>query len=137
MRLKNLIVFFDDNKISIDGSVNLTCSDDQRKRFVASNWNTVDVNAHSFESIEKGIKNAIKSNKPTLILCKSIIGYGSPNKSGKETAHGSPLGNEESKLTKENLNWHYKKFEIPRTIKNKWLKIGLKGKTKRITWEKN
>ena len=136
MRLKNLIVFFDDNKISIDGSVNLTCSDDQRKRFVASNWNTVDVNAHSFESIEKGIKNAIKSNKPTLILCKSTIGYGSPNKSGKETAHGSPLGNDESKLTKENLNWHYKKFEIPRTIKNKWLKIGLKGKTKRITWEK-
>ena len=136
MRLKNLIVFFDDNKISIDGSVNLTCSDDQRKRFVASNWNTVDVNAHSFESIEKGIKNAIKSDKPTLILCKSTIGYGSPNKSGKETAHGSPLGNEESKLTKENLNWDYKKFEIPRTIKNKWLKIGLKGKTKRITWEK-
>ena len=73
LRLRNLIVFFDDNKISIDGSVNLTCSDDQKKRFVASNWNTVDVNAHSFESIEKGIKNAIKSNIPTLILCKSTI----------------------------------------------------------------
>ena len=136
MRLKNLIVFFDDNKISIDGSVNLTCSDDQRKRFVASNWNTVDVNAHSFESIEKGIKNAIKSDKPTLILCKSTIGYGSPNKSGKETAHGSPLGNEESKLTKENLNWDYKKFEIPRTIKNKWLKIGLKEKQKNYLGKK-
>ena len=136
MRLKNLIVFFDDNKISIDGSVNLTCSDDQRKRFVASNWNTVDVNAHSFESIEKGIKNAIKSDKPTLILCKSTIGYGSPNKSGKETAHGSPLGNEESKLTKENLNWNYKKFEIPRTIKNKWLKIGLKEKQKELLGKK-
>ena len=79
MKLKNLIVFFDDNKISIDGSTNLTCSDDQKKRFIASNWNTIEIDGHSYESIENGIKNAIKSNKPTLVLCKTTIGYGSPN----------------------------------------------------------
>ena len=136
MKLKNLIVFFDDNKISIDGSTNLTCSDDQKKRFIASNWNTIEIDGHSYESIENGIKNAIKSNKPTLVLCKTTIGYGSPNKSGKETSHGSPLGSDEAKLTKKNLNWDYKSFEVPKIIKEKWLKVGLKGKKKRTSWEK-
>ena len=130
MKLKNLIVFFDDNKISIDGSVNLTCSDDQKKRFIASNWNTVQVDGHCFKSIESGIKVAQSSNKPTLILCKTTIGFGSPNKSGKETAHGSPLGKAEAELTKKKLNWSYKNFEIPKVIRNKWLKVGLSGRKK-------
>ena len=136
MKLKNLIVFFDDNKISIDGPTNLTCSDDQKKRFIASNWNTIEIDGHSYASIENGIKNAIKSNKPTLVLCKTTIGYGSPNKSGKETSHGSPLGGDEAKLTKKNLNWDNKSFEVPKIIKEKWLKVGLKGKKKRTLWEK-
>ncbi len=135
MKLKNLIVFFDDNKISIDGSINLTCSDDQKKRFTASNWNTIEIDGHSFESIEKGIKNAIKSNKPTLISCKTTIGFGSPNKSGKETVHGSPLGGEEVKLTKKKLEWNYGNFEIPKIIRNKWKKIGINGRKKRLKWE--
>ena len=135
MRLKNLIVFFDDNKISIDGPVNLTCSDDQKKRFIASNWNTIEVDGHSFESIENAINSANKSDKPTLILCKTTIGFGSPNKSGKETAHGSPLGNKEAELTKKKLDWNYKNFEVPKKIRNKWLKVGYNGKKKRLKWE--
>ena len=91
-------------------------------------------NGHSFENIEAAIKDATKSSKPTLILCKTTIGFGSPNKSGKETAHGS-LGTDEAKLTKEKLNWHYKSFEIPNKIK-KWMKVGLNGKQKRLKWEK-
>ena len=89
------------------------------------------VDGHSFENIEAAIKDATKSSKPTLILCKTTIGFGSPNKSGKETAHGSPLGTDEAKLTKEKLNWHYKSFEIPNKIK-KWMKVGLNGKQKRL-----
>ena len=135
MKLKNLIVFFDDNKISIDGSVSLTCSDNQKKRFIASNWNTIEINGHCFKEIEDGIKNANKSDKPTLILCKTTIGFGSPNKSGKEIAHGSPLGSNEAKLTKEKLGWNYKSFEVPNNIKKKWIKVGLDGKKKRLKWE--
>ena len=88
LKLNKLIVFFDDNNISIDGPTNLTCSDDQKKRFEASNWDTFKVNGHNFKEIFETISKAIKSSKPSLIICKTIIGYGSPNKSGKETCHG-------------------------------------------------
>ena len=136
LNLNKLIVIFDDNKISIDGPTNLTCTDDQKKRFEACNWETVEIDAHDFGSIEYGLNLSLKSKKPTLIISKSIIGYGSPNKSGKETSHGSPLGSNEAILTKQKLNWPYNKFQIPNEIKHKWINVGKKGTKKRINWEK-
>ena len=103
MKLNKLIVFFDNNGVSIDGSTNLTCSDNQLKRFQASNWSTIEIDGHDFNQIDKATKFALKSKKPTLISCKTIIGFGSPNKSGKSSSHGAPLGAEESKITKKNL----------------------------------
>ena len=136
LQLKKLIVIFDSNDISIDGPTSLTCSDNHKKRFEASNWNTIEVNGHDFQSIEDGFNMACKSQKPSLIVCHTTIGYGSPNKSGKETSHGSPLGESEAKLTKDNLNWKFDKFQVPISIKKKWLKIGSRGKKKRISWQK-
>ena len=100
-RLNKLIVLFDNNKISIDGSVNLTCSDDQEKRFKASNWNTITINGHDFDEIDNALKKVKNSKKPTLISCKTLIGFGSPNKAGTESCHGSPLGINEVALTKK------------------------------------
>ena len=136
LNLDKLVVIFDDNKISIDGPTSLTCSDDQKKRFEASNWETIEIDGHDFNSIENGLKFSLNSKKPTLIISKSIIGYGSPNKSGKETSHGSPLGAKEAAVTKQKLKWPYNKFEIPKKIKNKWINIGKKGTKKRTIWEK-
>ena len=116
LKLNKLIVFFDDNNISIDGPTNLTCSDNQKKRFEASNWDTFEIDGHDFKQIFDSISKAIKSSKPSLIICKTIIGFGSPNKSGKETCHGSPLGKSESLLTKQSINWPYKKFFIPKNL---------------------
>ena len=135
LKLNKLIVLFDDNNISIDGPTNLTCSDDQKKRFEASNWDTFKINGHNFREIFETISKAIKSSKPSLIICKTIIGYGSPNKSGKETCHGSPLGTNESLLTKQNINWPHKKFFIPKHIKKYWQKVSSRNVKKRMNWE--
>ncbi len=135
LKLNKLIVIFDDNKISIDGPTELTCSDDQKKRFEASNWNVLEINGHNFKSIEKGLKLSTKSKKPTLVICKTLIGFGSPNKSGSESSHGAPLGEDEAILTKKNLNWSYPKFFIPKFIKNKWIKVGKSGERIRKNWE--
>ncbi len=134
--LNKLIVLFDDNKISIDGSTDMTCSDNQKKRFEASNWETITIDGHNFDQIDKAIKIALKSNKPSLISCKTIIGFGSPNKSGKESSHGAPLGKIETELTKKRLNWSSKEFIIPKKILNDWRKIGGKGKKLRENWHK-
>ena len=134
LNLSKLIVLYDNNKISIDGPTSLTCSDNQKQRFEASNWNTLTVDGHDFNSIEKGISRSLKSNKPTLIICNTKIGFGSPNKSGKESSHGSPLGKTESILTKKELDWHHKDFFIPDKIKKKWRNLGDKGKKKRQNW---
>ena len=104
LKLKNLIVFFDNNKISIDGSTSLSVSDNYKKRFESYGWNFIEINGHNEKQIDTAIKKAHKSNKPTLISCKTIIGYGSPNKSGKSSSHGAPLGDEEIKLVRKNLN---------------------------------
>ncbi|MFL2660338.1 MAG: transketolase [Alphaproteobacteria bacterium] len=135
-KLNKLIVLFDDNNISIDGPTNLTCSDDQIKRFEASNWNCIQINGHNLNQINNALKKASKSNKPTFISCKTIIGFGSPNKSGKETCHGSPLGEEEAKLTKNKLNWPYENFSVPNNILKNWRKVGNKGEKIRVKWEK-
>ena len=134
LKLKNLIVFFDNNKISIDGSTNLTVSDNYKKRFESYGWFFQEVNGHNEKEITKAIKKTLKSKKPNLISCKTIIGYGSPNKSGKASSHGSPLGEEEIKLVRKKLKWKHDPFKIPKEILNKWCKIGEKGILQEKKW---
>jgi len=127
LKLKNLIVFFDNNKISIDGSTSLSVSDNYKKRFEGYGWNFLEVNGHNEKQISKAITKASKANKPTVISCKTIIGFGSPNKSGKASSHGSPLGDEEIALVRKKLKWNSEPFKTPEDILNAWRKIGEKG----------
>ena len=124
LKLKNLILLFDDNKISIDGPTNLAVSDDHKKRFNSYGWNYLQVNGHNFKQIYKAIKKAQSAKKPTCISCKTIIGYGSPNKSNTSSVHGSPLGKNEINLVREKLGWEFKPFEIPKNILGEWRNIG-------------
>ncbi len=124
LKLKNLILLFDNNSISIDGPTNLAVSDNTKERFKSYGWDYVDINGHDEKQIFKALKKAQKAKKPFAISCKTTIGYGSPNKGGKASSHGSPLGEEEINLVREKLNWNYKPFEIPSEIKKKWKKIG-------------
>jgi len=134
LKLKNLVVFFDNNKISIDGSTKLAVSDNYKKRFESYGWNFQEVNGHNEKQISKAIKKTLKSKKPSLISCKTIIGYGSPNKSGKASSHGAALGDEEVALVRKKLKWKYKPFEIPKEILSEWRKIGKRGDLQEKKW---
>ena len=135
LKLRNLIVFFDNNKISIDGSTSLSVSDNYKKRFESYNWEFLEINGHNEKQISKAISKASKSNKPTIISCKTIIGFGSPNKSGKASSHGSPLGPEEIALVRKKLKWNNKPFEIPKEILDEWKNIGNKGEGLEKKWQ--
>ncbi len=135
LKLKNLVVFFDNNKISIDGSTSLSVSDNYKKRFESYGWNFQEIDGHNEKQISKAITKSSKSNKPTLISCKTVIGYGSPNKSGKASSHGSPLGDDEIALVRKKLKWSYKPFEIPQDILEAWKEIGEKGKLIEKKWD--
>ncbi len=137
LKLKNLIVFFDNNKISIDGSTSLSVSDNYKKRFESYGWNFFDINGHNEKQISKAISKASRSSKPTIISCKTIIGFGSPNKSGKASSHGSPLGDEEIALVRKKLKWSNKPFEIPLEVLKEWRKIGDKGELLEKKWQEN
>tara|TARA_E500000081_G_scaffold37606_1_gene41052 strand:- start:3373 stop:5388 length:2016 start_codon:yes stop_codon:yes gene_type:complete len=136
LQLNKLIVFYDDNGISIDGDVEGWFTDDTAKRFESYKWNVIkNVDGHSYKELGDAIENALKSkNKPTLICCKTKIGFGSPNKEGKESSHGAPFGNDETILTKKNIGWDYEPFEIPQNIYDYWdnTKIGLELESKWI-----
>ena len=136
LKLKNLIMLFDNNSISIDGPTSLAVSDNFKKRFESYGWNYIHINGHNGNEIFKAIKKAQSSKKPTVISCKTIIGYGSPNKSGKASSHGSPLGKDEIKLVKKKLKWNYKTFEIPKNILNEWRKIAYRGIKTEKRWNK-
>ena len=120
--LGKLIAFYDDNGISIDGEVEGWFSDDTPARFEAYGWHVIPkIDGHDSEAIKAAIQAARdEPNKPTLICCKTIIGFGSPNKQGKEDCHGAALGNDEVALTRESLRWHHAPFEIPGDIANQW-----------------
>ena len=120
LKLNKLILFFDDNSISIDGSTELSTSDNIKKRFESYNWNYIKVDGHDFEEIDQAIRDAKKSKTPTIIACKTIIGFGSPNKSGKAASHGSPLGNGEIELVRKELDWEHKPFIIPDSLLKSW-----------------
>ena len=136
LNLKNLIVFFDNNKISIDGSTSLSVSDNYKKRFESYGWSFQEINGHNYKQIFNAIKKANKSKKPTIISCKTIIGFGSPNKSGKASSHGAPLGDEEIKLVRKKLNWKHDPFHIPVELLNSWREIGNKGEKIEGEWNK-
>ena len=120
--LGKLIAFYDDNGISIDGEVEGWFSDDTPARFEAYGWHVIPkIDGHDSEAIKAAIQAARdEPNKPTLICCKTIIGFGSPNKQGKEDCHGAALGDDEVALTRESLGWHHPPFEIPGDIANQW-----------------
>ncbi|EFM96420.1 transketolase [Actinobacillus pleuropneumoniae] len=120
--LGKLIAFYDDNNISIDGHVDGWFSDDTAQRFEAYGWQVIrNVDGHDAEQIKFAIENAkAETERPTLIICKTIIGYGSPNKSASHDCHGAPLGNDEIALTRKALNWEYAPFEIPAEIYAEW-----------------
>ena len=136
LKLNKLIMFFDDNSISIDGSTNLSTSDDIKKRFESYNWNYLKIDGHNFEEIDNAIIEAKKSLVPTIIACKTIIGYGSPNKSGKASSHGSPLGEDEIELIRKELKWKNKAFEIPNNLLQIWRNFHIRNIKTRDDWNK-
>ena len=127
LKLKNLILLFDNNSVSIDGPTSLAVSDDHEKRFKSYGWNYLKIDGHNFREIHRALNKAQKSQKPTAISCKTTIGFGSPNKSGKSSAHGSPLGEDEVKLVRKKLKWNFQPFQIPKNLLVEWRKIGEKA----------
>ena len=135
LKLSKLIVLWDDNSISIDGATSIAVSDDQIKRFEAHGWRAVRVDGHKPEDVRAALKAAQTSDKPTLIGCKTIIGFGAPHKQGTASAHGEPLGVEEIKLTREKLGWPYPPFEIPAPILTEWREAGRRSVDVRKAWD--
>ena len=136
LKLKNLVMFFDNNSISIDGPTSLAVSDNYKKRLEAYGWDYIDINGHNEKQIFKAIKKCQNAKRPTVIACKTTIGFGSPNKSGKSSSHGSPLGDEEIQLVRKKLKWKHAPFEIPKEILQEWRSVGEKGKRELKKWEK-
>ena len=137
LKLKNLVMLFDNNSISIDGPTSLTVSDNFKKRFESYSWNYIEIDGHNEKQIFKALKKVQKAKKPTVISCKTKIGYGAPNKSGTASAHGSPLGEDEINLVRKKLKWKHKPFEIPKDILHEWKKIGNKGSKEEEKWKKH
>ena len=136
LKLKNLIMLFDNNSISIDGPTSLTVSDNYKKRFESYGWDYILINGHDHKEIFNAFNKVQHAKKPTVISCKTKIGFGSPNKSGKASSHGSPLGVDEIKLVRKKLNWSYEPFKIPNNILNNWKKIGKKGIKLEKKWKR-
>jgi transketolase len=134
--LGKLIIFFDDNGISIDGSTDLAVNDDQLMRFKAYGWDVAACDGHDIDAVEAAIERAIEtSDKPSLIACKTTIGFGSPNKAGTAATHGAPLGDDEIAATREALNWPYPAFEIPEKVSNAWRNLGSRNQAKMEAWQ--
>ena len=136
LKLKNLIMLFDNNSISIDGPTNLSVSDNYKKRFNSYGWDYLDIDGHNEKQIFNALKKAQKAKRPTAISCKTTIGYGSPNKSGTASAHGNPLGKDEINLVRKKLKWDHEPFKIPQKILKEWKEIGLRGIKEELKWKK-
>ena len=135
LKLNRLIVMWDDNNITIDGSVDISDSTDQKKRFEASGWNVIKVDGHDARKVGNALRKAKKSDKPTLIACKTTIGKGAPTKSGTSKVHGAPLGDEEIAGTRKALGWTYGPFEVPDDVYKMWKRPGRKGRAAHKAWK--
>jgi transketolase len=136
LKLNKLIVLFDNNSVSIDGPLNLAESGDQVARFIAADWNAMNIDGQNPDAIAAAIETAQKSDKPTMIACKTTIGFGAPTKAGKASAHGAPLGAEEIAGARKNLHWDSPPFEIPADIRDAWRIAGLRSSQARKEWQK-
>ena len=121
----------------IDGPTSLSISEDTIKRYQSYGWNTISIDGHNHEEINNSINTAKKNLGPTLIACKTKIGYGSPNKESKSSSHGSPLGEDEIKMTRENLNWPYGNFEIPDNLLESWRNFSKRNDLDKKEWLNN
>ncbi|MDV7340422.1 transketolase [Terasakiella sp. A23] len=133
--LGKLIVFWDDNEITIDGNLNVAASDNQLKRFEASGWDTQAIDGHNPDEIAAAIEKAQKSDKPSLIACKTKIGKGAPTLEGSHKTHGAPLGDDEIATMREQLGWDAAPFEVPVDILNAWRDAGARGAATREAWQ--
>jgi transketolase len=134
LRLHKLIVLFDDNGISIDGPLSLADSVDQVKRFEAAGWAATRIDGHDPEAIAAALASAQESDRPSLIACRTVIGFGAPTKAGTEKTHGSPLGAEEVAGTRERLAWNAPAFHVPPEVRELWRAAGLRGKPRHQEW---
>src|SRR5947209_15050854 len=135
LRLNKLIVFWDDNSISIDGPTDLAVSDDQIMRFRAHGWTAERVDGQDPDAVAAAIRRAHQSDRPYLIACRTVIAYGAPTKAGTAAAHGNPLGAEEIKGARERLGWEYPPFVNPDDIRAEWRQAGGRGAGARQEWE--
>ena len=135
LKLNKLIVLWDNNNITIDGTVDNASSTNQLMRFEAMGWNTMEIDGHNYAQISDVIRSAQQSDKPTLIACKTTIGYGAPTKCGTPKCHGSPLGAEETSNMRKVLNWEYEPFFVPEDILNMWKNVGLKSQKEYDIWQ--
>ncbi|MBT5798398.1 MAG: transketolase [Alphaproteobacteria bacterium] len=138
LKLGKLIVLFDDNGISIDGSTDITTSDDITQRFLSYGWQVLECDGHNHQQIDNALSEAkLDSTKPSIIRCKTQIGFGSPNRGGTAKIHGAPLGNEEMILTRKTLNWPHEPFMIPEDILSDWRIVGTKCDPQYSEWQQN
>jgi transketolase len=136
LRLNKLTVLWDDNHISIDGDTALAVSGDQHKRFTSAGWAVKAVDAYDPAQVHAALSFAVRSKKPTLIACRSIIGLGAPTKAGTAAVHGSPLGPQEAAAAKAALGWHEPPFTIPQDLYDRWHAAGRRGEPARRAWLK-
>lgn len=135
LKLKKLIVLWDDNSISIDGATSISTSMNQQARFKAAGWAVQSVDGHDMDAVAEAIEKARKSSKPTLIACKTVIGKGAPNLEGSHKTHGAPLGADEIAATRAHIGWNSEPFVIPANIKAAWEQVAARGADARSEWE--
>lgn len=135
LKLGKLIVLWDDNGISIDGPISMTTSDDHLQRFEAAGWHVSSADGHDHEIVDGAIEDAKLDARPSLIACKTVIGYGSPNKEGTSATHGAPLGPDEIALTRERLGWGAEPFDIPDDVMSAWRDAGRRGVEVSAAWK--
>ncbi|HZT26630.1 MAG TPA: transketolase [Pseudolabrys sp.] len=136
LKLNRLIVLFDDNGISIDGALSLTDSVDQIKRFEAAGWAAMRIDGHDADAVAAALQKAQSSDRPVLIACKTQIGFGAPTKAGKASSHGAPLGADEIKGARENLDWSHAPFDLPADVLGAWRAAGQRCKQAHADWKK-
>ncbi|MEQ8412125.1 MAG: transketolase [Erythrobacter sp.] len=135
LHLGNLIVLWDDNRITIDGATDLSTSEDIKARYEATGWHVVECDGHDFDDIERAIREAKETNRPSLVACRTVIGKGSPGKQGTAATHGAPLGVEEIAATREMLGWDHEAFVIPDELLQQWRATGDAGRAALGDWE--